>query len=116
MSKRGAVKLLPVIQPKPNPCLHCPDPPKEMRLERVIAVGFGEAHLECDGRIIWSEMEAERKNPDDDLMTFADAEKLAERQPKHDWRIVLHGPLHGETYQRQGPGKWLCIEQNEGFA
>lgn len=45
-----------------------------------------------------------------------EAEKLAAADPDHDWRIVLFGPLHGEVYQRHGPGQWLLVEKNEGFA
>ena len=33
-----------------------------------------------------------------------------------DWRIVLHGPLSGRTYQRHGPGRWMLVEKSEGFA
>lgn len=46
----------------------------------------------------------------------AEAEKLAATDPDHDWRIVLFGPLHGEVYQRHGPGQWMLVEKNEGFA
>ena len=49
-------------------------------------------------------------------MAFADAEALAAQDPDHDWRIVLHGPLSGRTYQRHGPGQWMLVEKNEGFA
>ena len=53
---------------------------------------------------------------DDELMTCADAEMLAAKDPNHDWRIVLHGPLSGRTYQRHGPGRWMLVEKSEGFA
>jgi hypothetical protein len=29
---------------------------------------------------------------------------------------VLHGPLSGRTYQRHGPGQWMLVERNDGFA
>jgi hypothetical protein len=29
---------------------------------------------------------------------------------------VLDGPLHGETYQRQGKNHWVLVERNLGFA
>lgn len=45
-----------------------------------------------------------------------EVEKLAARDPDHDWQIVLLGPLHGEVYQRHGVGEWCLIEKNEGFA
>lgn len=100
-----------------NPCLHCPDPLPTLSMEHHIGVGFGSAYLSCDGKIIFDENECVRDGGDfEDLMTVEQAEKKANLSPNHDWRIVLHGPLHGETYQRQGKGKWVCIEQNEGFA
>ena len=105
-------KKLAAVEPKHNPCLHCPDPTRELSLDRHIAVGFGDAHLECDGRVIWSENHKTQDNP----ITVKYAEKLAAKEPKKDWRIVLFGPLHGEVYQRQGNKKWVCVETNEGFA
>lgn len=104
------VKFLPAIEPKRNPCLHCPDPPAQAPMDKIIAVGFGSAVVTCDGKLI---ADGERAK---DYIRFKDAEKWAKKDPNHDWRVQLHGPLHGETYQRQGPGKWVCIEQNEGFA
>lgn len=107
---------LPTIDPKHNPCLHCPDPSKVLSPDHVIAVGFGDAHLECDGKILWDENQMGDDADWEDFMTCASAEQMAAADPDHDWRIVLHGPLHGETYQRQGVANWLCVEQNEGFA
>jgi hypothetical protein len=49
-------------------------------------------------------------------MTVAQAEELAKADPDHDWRIVLHGPLRGMTYQRHGDTQWMLVEKNEGFA
>lgn len=50
------------------------------------------------------------------LMTVAQLEEMALLEPEHDWRIIKHGPLHGETFQRQGEGRWVCVESNDGFA
>ena len=79
----------------------------------MIAVGFGYAALHKDGAPVWSEDEAVSDNS---MMTGADAEALAVQDPDHDWRIVLYGPLSGRTYQRHGPGQWMLVEKNEGFA
>ena len=79
----------------------------------MIAVGFGYAALTKNGAPIWSEDEAVADNS---AMTGADAEALAAQDPDHDWRIVLHGPLSGRTYQRHGPGQWMLVERNDGFA
>lgn len=100
----------PIIEGGNNPCPHCPPIPTQASMDKLIAVGFGEATIRRDGEIV---IDAERV---EDWMTFADAEALAAADPNHDWRVVLHGPLHGETYQRQGDGVWLCVERNEGFA
>ena len=81
-------------------------------MEKLIAVGFGCATVTRDGEQI---IDGER-HPSDEFLTFADAEAMAVIDPDHDWRVILHGPLHGETYQRQGVEKWVCIERNEGFA
>ena len=87
-------------------------PPTQAPMEMLIAVGFGSAFVSRDGEQV---LDGENP-PGDEFLTFADAEKMAAADPDHDWRVVLHGPLHGETYQRQGEGVWMCIERNEGFA
>ena len=112
--KAREVKYEPAIQPNPNPCLHCPDPQAIAPMDMVIAVGFGSACLTKNGKLVWDEQRANGEW--EKMLTVAQAEKLALRDPNADWRIEKHGPLHGETYQRQGPGKWVCIEQNQGFA
>lgn len=114
--KHSWVKLPFVGEMKGNPCLHCPDPKAELHAEAIIAVGFGDAHLERDGEILWDETTNGEGLDWGDMMTCARAESMAAKDPNHDWRIVLNGPLHGETYQRHGNGKWVCVEQNEGFA
>lgn len=86
-------------------------------MDKMIAVGFGSATLERDGEVM---LDGEAMSQDaeswDDVPTFTTAEHLAASDPDHDWRVVLHGPLHGETYQRHGPEEWVLVETNEGFA
>ena len=94
-------------------CLNCGPRPVQFPPDGVIAVGFGYAALHKDGVPLWTEL---IDVVDDELMTGADAEALAAQDPDHDWRIVLHGPLSGRTYQRHEPGKWMLVEKNEGFA
>ena len=94
-------------------CLNCGPRPAQFPPEGVIAVGFGYAALHKDGAPVWSEGEAVSDNS---MMTGADAESLAAQDPDHDWRIVLHGPLSSRAYQRHGPGKWVLVERNQGFA
>lgn len=83
-------------------------------MDMIIAVGFGIATATKDEQIVYSE--PHDAESEDDYMTVEQLEALAAADPEHDWRIVKHGPMHGETFQRQGPGKWVCIESNEGFA
>lgn len=108
------------IEGGPNTCPHCPPIPTQAPMNKIIAVGFGAAQVWCDDEfvadgetgIIIRDGKPERL---DDFLTFADVEEMAVARPG-DWRVVLHGPLHGETYQRQGVEQWVCIERNEGFA
>jgi len=93
-------------------CLNCSSAALEAPLDMVIAVGFGSATVTKDGKTIYDERDAGEEN----LMTVAQAEDLAAADPDHDWRIEKYGPLHGEVFQRHGPGKWVCVESNQGFA
>ena len=104
---------LPPIEAHYGGCLNCGPRPAQFPPDSVIAVGFGYAALHKDGAPVWSEDEAVSDNS---MMTGADAEALAAQDPDHDWRIVLHGPLSGRTYQRHGLGKWTLVEKNDGFA
>lgn len=99
-------------------CPRCPPPPTQAPMDKIIAVGFGSAFVSRDGeQVLDGEQRMDREmKGEGEYVTFADAERLAVMDPDHDWRVVLHGPLHGETYQRQGAGVWLCIERNDGFA
>lgn len=101
------------IEPSPSPCLNCPDPKGILQISEYmkIGVGFGSAMLLKGNECIFDE----GKKDWDDLMSTQEAENLASKDPGHDWRIVLHGPFHGEEYQRQD-GLWVLISKNEGFA
>lgn len=94
-------------------CLNCSSAALKAPLDMLIAVGFGSAMVFKDKELVYDES---RCKDDDELWTVADAEKLALEDPDHDWRIEKNAPLHGETFQRQGPGEWVCIESNQGFA
>ena len=103
---------LPSVDPGHNPCLHCPDPLPVLAMESIVAVGFGGAYLERDGRMALDGEDPKRE----DYLTVQECEDVAAKDPDHDWRIVKFGPLHGEVYQRQGEAQWICIERNKGFA
>lgn len=78
-----------------------------------IAVGFGYASLEKDGKVIWSEDAAKEEG---DIMTGQQAEDLAAQDPDHDWRIKKIGPLKVGEWQRQSPGHWVLYREGMGFA
>ena len=108
-----------------NPCLCCPPIPAKAPMGKLVAVGFGGATASCDGQGV-----ADGEHPMffppfsgsdqirevNDYITFGDIEAIAKVDPDHDWRIDLFGPMHGETYQRQGDGLWVLVEKHDGFA
>ncbi len=96
-----------------NPCITCPPIEATLGMRRRIAVGFGFAAVLCDGAIVWCEPPLANW---EDCWTVQRAEHRAQKAPHQDWRIRLAGPLHGETYQRQGDKRWVLIESNRGFA
>ena len=105
--------LMPAIEGgQPSPCLCCGPRRGHLCNYSRISVGFGVAALTRDGEYQW--MESGHKW--DDCMTVEAAEELAACEPCRDWRIILHGPLRGGTYQRHGEMQWVLIEKNNGFA
>lgn len=105
-------RLKPITKPAHGGCLCCPPVPQKIPLKSRIAVGFGLAAVTRNGKAVWLE------GPDDereDCWTVRKAEFAARKRPG-DWRIVLHKPLSGQVYQRQGRNNWVLVEQNEGFA
>ena len=99
-------------------CLHAPATRAKAALNVKIAVGFGFAGISRDGEIVYREpqhdgpfSETWAKIPS--LMKF---ENMARKDPDHDWRLILDGPLSGKTYQRQDRNEWLLVQSNRGFA
>lgn len=82
-------------------------------MDMLIAVGFGDARVEKDGKCIYKEP---TEYEDCDFWTVQDAENEALKDPDHDWRIIMCAPLRGRIFQRQELGKWYLISENEGFA
>lgn len=105
-------KLLPPVEAKNIyvGCACCSTACQIAHMDMAIAVGFGSANVTKDGDLIYDEREGE------DIWTVQDAEDAALKDPDHDWQIMKMGPLHGETFQRQGVGRWVCVESNPGFA
>lgn len=95
-------------------CLNCSTACLKAPMNMRIAVGFGCAVATKDDCVVY---DGERDIMDrGDCRTFMFIENMARKDPDHDWRIVKHGPLHGETFQRHGNNEWVCIESNKGFA
>ena len=107
---------LPPIAPKDLHigCLNCSTAAMEAPMEMSICVGFGVAIVTRDGETIYDGERAFKE--DTEPWTTQEAENAAAADPDHDWRIVKDGPMHGETFQRHGPGKWVCVKSNSGFA
>lgn len=81
--------------------------------DSIIGVGFGDASLTKDGKVIFQE----DSNMDfDEIMTCKQAEELASKDSDHDWRIHLVAPLSERHYQRQGDKHWVLYEKGLGFA
>ena len=106
------------FEPQINPeelsmgCLNCSSAALVAPMDMLLAVGFGNCYVTKGDEIVYSEFDVE----DENYWTIQDAENAALEAPDLDWRVVKNGPMHGETFQRQGEGKWVCIESNRGFA
>lgn len=81
-------------------------------MDIIIAVGFGLAQVWKDKELIYDEVYSD-EGPWHNLLYF---EEIAVEDPDHDWRVVLHAPLHSAEYQRHDKEKWVLIGSNEGFA
>jgi hypothetical protein len=80
--------------------------------EAVIGVGIGYAALTCDGQAVYEENGKRHC----DLMTVAQAEDLARRDPARDWRIHLVAQLENRHYRRTGAGQWKIYERGYGMS
>lgn len=105
-------KRLKPLPGRNNPCLNCPPIEPTLSLKARIAVGFGFAALLRDSKAVWVESNQDWNK----CLSVRAAEARARKHPRSDWRIVLDGPLHGETYQRQGRNRWVLVKKTQGFA
>ena len=92
-------------------CLNCSSLRETMAPETLIAVGFGSAIATCDGAYVYGEDDANGT-----LLSCADIELLAAKDPDHDWQIALFAPLYEAVYQRQGDAHWVLVVRGLGFA
>jgi hypothetical protein len=85
---------------------------EHLPLDAVIGVGLGYAALTRDGRAVYEENGKRHC----DLMTVAQAEELAQREPDRDWRIHLVAQLENRHYCREGTGLWVLYERGYGLS
>jgi hypothetical protein len=83
-----------------------------LSLESVIGVGHGYAALTRDGEPVFEENGKEF----DELITVADADRLAGADPQHDWKIHLVAFLDDRHYQREGEGRWVLVRRGYGLS
>jgi len=95
-------------------CLNCSTAAMKAPMDMEICVGFGMACVEKDNVLIYDGEEEYRLNKKVKKVRYF--ENQARKDPDHDWRIIKHGPMHGETFQRHGKNDWPCIESTRGFA
>jgi hypothetical protein len=85
---------------------------QHLALDAVIGVGLGYAALTRDGQAVYEENGKRHC----DLMTVAQAEDLAQREPDRDWRIHLVAQLENRHYCRQGACIWVLYERGHGMS
>ncbi len=83
-----------------------------LSLESVIGVGYGYAALTRDGEPVFEENGQEFSQ----LMTVAEAEKIALQDPRHDWKIHLVALREDRHYQRKGRGCWELVRRGYGLS
>jgi len=86
-------------------------PDSNLAPETVIGVGMGYAALTRDGETVYEEDRTGRR-----LMTVAQAERLAQREPEREWRIHLVAQLDDRHYRRVGAGRWVIYERGYGMS
>lgn len=80
--------------------------------DAVIGVGVGYAALTRDGQVVYEENGKRHC----ELMTVAQAEELALREPERDWCIHLVAQLENRHYRRSRPGAWELYERGYGLS
>ena len=85
---------------------------RHLPLDSVIGVGYGYAALTRDGEPVFEENGQEFHQ----LMTVAEAEKIATQDPRHDWKIHLVALREDRHYQRKGRGCWELVRRGYGLS
>lgn len=80
-------------------CLNCSTATPEASMDMMIAVGFGTAMITKNGELFY---DGEKDYHDNgEPKRLKEIEEIAAKDPDNDWRFIKHGPMHGETFQRQ---------------
>lgn len=92
-------------------CLCCPPVTAKADLSLIVAVGFGYAAITRDDEVIFEE-----RDDDEEWHDLREFEKMAQKDPHHDWRCILDAPLRYRAYQRHAKNTWVLVESGMGFA
>lgn len=107
----AATALLPALEHAPRSgCLNCRSKPLRVKMNVRLHAGFGVTALVRDGDWVESHYDYEA------CPTFMHFENVARKDPGHDWRVRVDGPLSDVTYQRHGRNEWVAVEKGMGFA
>jgi hypothetical protein len=90
-------------------CLHCGAPADVFPLGSNPHPGFGSWDVTRDGEYVGGDIH-------DSSTPLQQFEGMAAKDPDHDWRLSVQGPLWEGVYQRHGEGQWVLVEQGDGFA
>lgn len=89
-------------------CLNCPPRFDLLPLSAPLAIEFGQVDVTKDNEVIWS--------GDDEKVLLRKFEHQARKDPDHDYRVNIIGPLYECEYQRHGDTEWALISRGERFA
>ena len=89
-------------------------------LGRVIGVGFGSATVSRDGALFVDGEHPKRRGLTnrEGWVTLRKVEKWIKRHGagRSRWVASVRAPLWDATWERQRPGKWVCVAAGMGFA
>lgn len=103
-------KLPALERPTHHGCANCPPKPVRLSLHGYYHPGFGLLTVTRDGEDVICDIHGDIPRP------AMRAENAARKDPDHDWRLRVDGPLNGAVYQRHGQSEWVMVESLRGFA
>ena len=106
-------KLKKPLNETSHTCLMCATDDRVLPIKSKVIAGFGSATITKDGETVYYEKPNLEWEKAPTLLKF---EKMARKDPDHDWRYNLDLPLRSAVYQRHGENKWCLIEKGLGFA